>query len=80
MNGMALHNPTTTTHSPTSRAPAARRWYVWPAASLIALLAVAAIWGAKRMCSGTGAAVASGKFYAVTGGDGRTYWTMVLAA
>ena len=70
MNGMALQNPTTTTPPPALRAaPAARRWYVWPAVSLVALLAIAALWGATRIRSGSGAAVASGKFYTVAPTD-----------
>ena len=70
MNGMALQNPTATTPPPTLRAaPASRRWYVWPAASLVALLAVAAVWGTKRINSGGGNAVAAGKFFTVAPTD-----------
>jgi HlyD family secretion protein len=50
----------------TTRRAGAKRWYVWPAASLLALLALTGLWGARRISAGPGNIVATGKFYTVT--------------
>lgn len=62
MNGMALSNPAATAAHTTG---AGRRWWVWPAVSLIALMGLAVLWGARRISTGPGGAV-SGKFFAVS--------------
>src|SRR5215212_6567912 len=59
---------------PTSPATSARPtggkgWYVWPAVSLIVLVGLAALWGARRMSGGRNNVIASGKFYTVSPTD-----------
>jgi HlyD family secretion protein len=54
---------------PAPRAAGSRRWYVWPAASLIALVALTALWGGRRISAGPGNVVAAGKFFTVTPTD-----------
>ena len=65
MNGLAL--PTSAAPSP--RLAPARRWYVWPAASLAALLALAIFWGAGRIKSGASTVADGAKFYNVSAVD-----------
>jgi HlyD family secretion protein len=65
MNGLALPNSATAPR----RLAATRRWYIWPAASLVALLALALLWGASRVRSGGSNVAAGGKFYPVAAVD-----------
>ena len=62
---MALPNST----APAARASGSRRWYVWPAASLAALVGLAVLWGARRISAGPGSPVTAGKFFTVTPAD-----------
>src|SRR3954447_17275356 len=69
MNGsIALPSPSATepTRSGPTRNGSARRWYVWPAVSLLTLAALAAVWGARRISGGSGGPVVAGKFFAVS--------------
>ena len=65
MTSMALPNPTV----PASRPSGTRRWYIWPAASLIALVALAAVWGGSRISAGPGKLATAGKFFTVSATD-----------
>src|SRR3954462_12028441 len=68
MNGsIALPNPPAIAparNGPT-RNGSGRRWYVWPAVSLLTLAALAGVWGARRISGGSGGPVVAGKFFAV---------------
>ncbi|HZN69070.1 MAG TPA: HlyD family efflux transporter periplasmic adaptor subunit [Tepidisphaeraceae bacterium] len=60
MNGIALP---TSAHAPAHGS--GRRWVVWPVATLLALVAVAAFWGATRLAARDNGSVAFGKFHRV---------------
>src|SRR5436305_10215796 len=64
MNGsIALPNPSA---AAPSRNGSGRRWYVWPALSLLTLAALAGVWGARRISGGPGSAAVAGKFFTIT--------------
>jgi HlyD family secretion protein len=60
MNGIALP---TSAHAPAQSS--GRRWVVWPVATLLALVAVAAFWGATKLAARDNGSVAFGKFHRV---------------